>query len=195
MELGSQIKKYRSKMEWSQEELAEKVYVSRQTVSNWENGKSYPDIHSIVLLGTVFNVSLDELIKGDVEIMRNEIKTEDVKALKCYSTIMTVLMAVIAFSAVPLMEFIGWRTLLVEAVLFAVCMYFSIKAEKIKKKNDISTYKEIVAFMDGQHLDEITKAKEEAVRPYQNFLKAFCAGMVTLVICAFVGLIMGVLKW
>lgn len=194
MELGSQIKKYRSRMEWSQEELAEKVYVSRQTISNWENGKSYPDIHSIVLLGTVFNVSLDKLIKGDIEIMRNEIKTEDVKELKRCSNIMLVLMAAIAFSAVPLMEFVGLWTIPIEAVLFAVCMYFSIRAEKIKKKNDISTYKEIVAFMDGQHLDEITKAKEEAIRPYQNFIKALCAGGATLVICAFVALIIGLFK-
>ena len=79
MELGSQIKKYRSKLKLSQEELAEKVYVSRQTVSNWENGKSYPDIHSIILLGTVFNVSLDELVKGDVEIMRKEISAQERK--------------------------------------------------------------------------------------------------------------------
>ena len=56
----------------SQEELAEKVYVSRQTVSNWETGKNYPDIHSVLLLSSVFNVSLDQLIKGDVEIMKKE---------------------------------------------------------------------------------------------------------------------------
>ncbi|MBQ8780733.1 MAG: helix-turn-helix domain-containing protein [Oscillospiraceae bacterium] len=194
MELNSQIKKYRSKMNWSQEELAEKVYVSRQTISNWENGKSYPDIHSIVLLGAVFNVSLDELIKGDVEIMRNEIKTEDVKELKHCSTAMFVLMVIIAASAVPLMEMIGMWTLAVEAVLFAVCMYFSIRAEKIKKKNDISTYKEIVAFMDGQYLDEITKEHEKAVRPYQNFIKALCAGAAAIVVCAFIGLLMGLFK-
>ena len=79
MEVGAQIKKYRSSMGISQEELAEKVYVSRQTVSNWETGKNYPDIHSVVLLSTVFNVSLDQLIKGDVEIMKNEIKETEIK--------------------------------------------------------------------------------------------------------------------
>lgn len=44
MELSSQIKKHRILLELSQEELAEKIYVTRQTVSNWENEKSYPDI-------------------------------------------------------------------------------------------------------------------------------------------------------
>ena len=46
MELSIQIKKYRTELHLSQEELAEKVYVTRQTISNWENEKSYPDIHS-----------------------------------------------------------------------------------------------------------------------------------------------------
>ena len=58
MELGSQIKKHRNELSLSQEELAEKVYVSRQTISNWENDKSYPDVNSLVLLSEVFNLSL-----------------------------------------------------------------------------------------------------------------------------------------
>ena len=61
MELNKQIKKYRTMMNLSQEELAEKVYVTRQTISNWETGKSYPDIHSLLLLSSLFNVSLDQL--------------------------------------------------------------------------------------------------------------------------------------
>ena len=55
MELNAQIKKYRTELNLSQEELAEKVYVTRQTISNWENGKSYPDIHSLLLLSSLFN--------------------------------------------------------------------------------------------------------------------------------------------
>ena len=50
MELGKQIKKHRQEVQLSQEELAERVYVSRQTISNWENDKSYPDVNSLVLL-------------------------------------------------------------------------------------------------------------------------------------------------
>ena len=63
MELGKQIRKYRNERTLSQEALAEKIYVSRQTVSNWENDKSYPDVNSLVLLSEVFEVSLDQLIK------------------------------------------------------------------------------------------------------------------------------------
>ena len=60
MELGTQIRKYRNERTLSQEALAEKAYVSQQTVSNWENDKSYPDVNSLVLLSEVFEISLDK---------------------------------------------------------------------------------------------------------------------------------------
>lgn len=63
MELSKQIKKYRTEANLSQEELADKTYVSRQTISNWENEKNYPDIKSLVLMSEVFQVSLDNLVK------------------------------------------------------------------------------------------------------------------------------------
>ena len=84
MELNAQIKKYRTKLSLSQEELAEKIYVTRQTVSNWENGKSYPDIHSLLLLSSLFDVSLDQLIKGDIETMKEIISEQEIKKFNCY---------------------------------------------------------------------------------------------------------------
>ena len=72
MELGTQIRKYRNERTLSQEALAEKVYVSRQTVSNWENDKSYPDVNSLVLLSEVFEISLYQLIKVEEKAERNE---------------------------------------------------------------------------------------------------------------------------
>ena len=103
MEVGNQIKKHRNQNGWSQEVLAEKVFVSRQTVSNWENGKSYPDIHSLVLLGNIFNISLDELIKGDVEVMKKEINTDEIKNFSTWSWIMTILSLLMIFSPIPLL--------------------------------------------------------------------------------------------
>ena len=72
MEIGQQIRKYREKEKYSQEYLAEKLYVSRQTISNWENERSYPDIHNLLMMCTLFNVSLDDLVKGDVKRMGHE---------------------------------------------------------------------------------------------------------------------------
>ena len=74
MDISKQIKKYRLDSKLSQETLAEKVFVTRQTISNWETGKNYPDINSLVLSNTLFGVSLDTLVKGDLEEMKEEIK-------------------------------------------------------------------------------------------------------------------------
>ena len=59
MELGKRITEIRKENNMTQEELAEKFHVTRQTISNWENGKSYPDIETLVHISNEFNVSLD----------------------------------------------------------------------------------------------------------------------------------------
>ena len=75
MELGSQIKRHRTDRGLSQDDLAAKIYVSRQTVSSWENDKTYPDVESLLLLSVLFDVTVDELIKGDVEAMKKQSRT------------------------------------------------------------------------------------------------------------------------
>ena len=76
MELGNRIKELRKAQNINQDDLAERLYVSRQTISNWENDKSYPDIQSVLLLSEIFSVSIDNLLKGDVEKME-EVITEN----------------------------------------------------------------------------------------------------------------------
>ena len=65
MEIGKKLKNARIKAEFTQEKAAEEIDVSRQTISNWENEKSYPDIISVIALSDLYSVSLDELLKGD----------------------------------------------------------------------------------------------------------------------------------
>lgn len=182
MELGNKIKYYRGEKELSQEELAERVYVSRQTISNWENNKSYPDINSIVLLSEVFEISIDNLIKGDVEQMKKEINSEEVKKLNFYATMMVILMLVATILLMPMLKFIGLYGFIPYFVLVACAMFFSIKVEKIKKNNDIHTYKEIVAFIEGKRLDEIQKIEEKAKRPYQKVIDGFLWAAIALLI-------------
>lgn len=182
MELGKQIKKYRTEANLSQEELADKVFVSRQTISNWENDKNYPDIKSLVLLSEVFQISLDKLIKGDLEKMKKEIDTQEYAKFQKDSTIFSILFAALLILPVPLVMLWKWLGMGLYLCLFAIGMYFAVKIEKYKKKYDIQTYKEIVAFTDGKSLDEIEKAREEAKRPYQKALLAAGSAMLVVVI-------------
>ncbi|MBQ3370689.1 MAG: helix-turn-helix transcriptional regulator [Mogibacterium sp.] len=69
MELGKRILGIRKENDLTQDELAEICSVTRQTISNWENGKSYPDLDTLVVLSDSFGVSLDALLKGDREMV------------------------------------------------------------------------------------------------------------------------------
>lgn len=67
MILADKIIKLRKKFGWSQEELAEKMNVSRQSVSKWESTNSIPDLNKIIKLGEIFSVSTDYLLKDEIE--------------------------------------------------------------------------------------------------------------------------------
>ncbi len=192
MELSRQIKKYRTQADLSQEELAEKIFVSRQTISNWENDKNYPDIKSLVLMSEVFQVSLDNLIKGDLEKMKKEIDAQEFEKFQKDGNVFTVLFIILLIVPVPLVMLWKWAGLSIYLALFGITMIYVVRIEKYKKKYDIQTYKEIVAFTDGKSLDEIEKAREEAKRPYQKALLAAGAGLLVVVI-AFI--MTAVMKW
>lgn len=182
MELGKQIKKYRNELGLSQDALAEKIYVSRQTISNWENDKSYPDVNSLVLLSEVFNVSIDNLIKGDVEIMKKQVNAEDKRELEKLGQVFGILFLFVVVSPIPLAHFLNFVGIGIWLVLVGVAFYVAIVVEKKKKQFDIQTYREIIAFTEGTSLDEIAKAKEEAKRPYQKILLGLGSGVITLII-------------
>jgi transcriptional regulator with XRE-family HTH domain len=74
MEVGKRIREERDKLGLSQEDLARRIFVSRQTVSNWETGKTYPDVQSLLLLSNLFGASVDSLVKGDVEAMQEKME-------------------------------------------------------------------------------------------------------------------------
>ena len=80
MEIEKKLKEARTNAGLTQEQVAEKIMVSRQTISNWENGKSLPDIVSILNLSDLYQISLDELLKGDTK-MKEKIE-KDVNVAK-----------------------------------------------------------------------------------------------------------------
>ena len=71
MEIGIKLKNARTEKGLTQEQAAELLGVSRQTVSNWENNKSYPDIISVIKMSDIYSVSLDHLLKEEVSVDKN----------------------------------------------------------------------------------------------------------------------------
>ena len=184
MELGSRIKQYRSTHGWNQDDLAEKIYVTRQTISNWENDKSYPDLQSLLLLGSLFGVSLDQLVKGDIEIMQKAIDQQDIRAVNRNAAPMTAFVILAALSAVPLAEWLGWWALVPFGLLFGAALFFALRIEKIKKQYDVQTYREVAAFLEGKTLDEIQQLRESGKRPYQNIIKVLAGAAVGILLAA-----------
>ena len=190
MELGKQIKMHRQEAELSQEELANRVYVSRQTISNWENDKSYLDVNSLVLLSEIFQISLDKLIKGDIGAMKEVIQKEEIEKMNRYGRIYTIMLIATVVSVVPLFMWLGVWAFIPWGIIWAVSMYFALKIEKIKKDNDVQSYKEIVAFSEGKLLDDIQKQREIGKRPYQKILLVIGSMLITFVVCVLIGLLM-----
>ena len=74
MIFSERLKREREKKGWSQAELAEKIHVSRQSVSKWETGKNYPNIEVIIDLSDLFGITIDELLRSDEELKEKVIQ-------------------------------------------------------------------------------------------------------------------------
>lgn len=182
IDIGSKIKTLRLSKSMTQEQLAKALHVSAQAVSKWENGKSYPDIHSLLLLSALFDVSLDQLIKGDLETMKQEVNAADVKAMNRDAIIYTVLLAATIILPVPLLKWFDLYGLIPELLLWGSAMYFALRLERIKKANNVQSYREILAFSEGRKLDEIEQKVEAGKRPYQKLLLVLLTAGITLLV-------------
>ena len=80
MNLGEKIKECRKQAGFSQEQLAERINVSRQAITKWETNKGIPDIANLIAISDEFGLSLDELIKDDVAVKKKIITDSSAKS-------------------------------------------------------------------------------------------------------------------
>ena len=161
MELANQIRKHRIEHGLSQDDLAAAIFVSRQTVSSWENDKTYPDVQSLLLFSQLFGISIDELIKGDAAAMQQAIK-EDSRKMRLLSIGMVGFFALAflfllvfslvwqepsGFARMSKGNIAGAATFI---VLYAIGFGMAIVIDRLKKKHDIVTYREIDRFLKGE---------------------------------------------
>ena len=169
MNISKTIKEQRNQLSLSQEKLAEKLYVTRQTIGNWENDKSYPDIHSLVLLSQIFDMTIDNLVKGDLEMMKKTIERNDVGKTKRNAWLCGCIGIFVILSSFNISThlfstpFIIIPSIITSTLLFVGAFYFGIKSGLINRNNAIEclTYREIIRFTNGDTLDEIAKTRVE----------------------------------
>lgn len=176
MELGSRIKEHRKELGLSQDDLAERIYVSRQTISNWECGRTYPDVQSLLLLSNVFGVTVDSLIKGDVETMA-QVMDAAVKKYNNLSTVAVVSTAIFLLLGIwgAFQYEWGWDEHTIPTVVFALVALFVMliafaNLERLKKQHDLAAYREVLAFSRGEHVDRDTLAGQHAreMKPWKK---------------------------
>ena len=152
MELSKQIKKYRKEQNLSQEDLAEKIHVTRHTISNWERNKNIPDLNSLILLSEIFNTSLDNLVKGDVKVMEKQLNN---KHFNNWARIMGISSILTAISIGPSLHYFGNLGYIIVILLGTISIYSSLKVEKYKKQNNLFTYKQILDYINGKPIKKI----------------------------------------
>lgn len=108
MRVGDEILKIRKAKGMTQEEFSKLFNVTRQTVSNWENKKSYPDLQTLVDISDKFDISLDVLLKGDNEIVKNY--SEQIKQSKILKNIIKCIGITFVLVIVLFITLVGaWR--------------------------------------------------------------------------------------
>lgn len=113
MELGKKIVKIRKDNNLTQEDFAEKYNVTRQTISSWENSKSYPDLDTLVKISDDFDISLDVLLKEDKKVIENITKSQ--KDNKKYKIILIVIGIIVGiFAIINLVWFVGVKSRYIE---------------------------------------------------------------------------------
>lgn len=197
MQIGAQIKKHRGELGLTQDDLARTIYVSRQTISSWETDKTYPDVQSLLLLSNLFGVTVDDLVKGDLETMSNAIDS-DVTAIRRLSVVMIVFMALmLACLAWLSAQLIAWDwpiaqtlpTAVLALVLWGIALFAAAWADRIKKRRDLITYREIRAFLNGEAVDRDTERgrRERLIPRWMRIVRTVGITLLAVAIGAFVG--------
>lgn len=134
MDLGKKIIEMRKNKNLSQEQLAETLNVSRQTISNWENGRFYPDIDALVKISKYFNISLDDLLASDSNVLKHlKVSTDIVRSNKniLYAIILNIFLIILFVITGILLE----ESIVIIIIIFTISIIsFSYLFYQIIKK-------------------------------------------------------------
>lgn len=143
MGIGNEVKKRRSELNLTQDDLAKKLNVARTTISNWETDRNYPDMQTIVLLSDILEISLDQLLKGDSAVIKHI--TEDTQARKMQSKKIKILYAIIVFlvffSALIGFKGIEYQDICTSEEIVDIALSDSI----LKIETDLPSYRSLVS--------------------------------------------------
>lgn len=123
-DIGNKLKSARTESKMTQETVAEALNVSRQTISNWENNKSYPDIVSVIKLSDLYRISLDELLKGDEKMLRHlENCTNEVNSRNRFTKMIQILVYLVIWASLFIWFWAGEET---DAMAYSLLAFYVV---------------------------------------------------------------------
>ena len=171
MQLGQMIVQIRKEQGLTQETFAKKFGVTRQTVSNWENEKSYPDLYTLVKISDEFNVSLDILLKGDSGMVKNIDKKIKKQPFYIGIIIGLVVIVVALFSFIyfndsrlsdTTKDYANWQLSSVEAIE----IYDYQSGELITKYDDKNSIDSLITILDVENWEKVGKINDDISAEY-----------------------------
>ncbi len=181
MDIGNQIRERRQRLGLSQDELAQRLYVSRVTVSHRETNKTLPDVQSMLLLANLFGTTIDEMVRGDVDEMREMVEKSEQQrkafAIALRAVEVTVI-AVLAFMAVAGRDYLDSALRLLLSVLVLASAVVALVARRGGEGREAKSAAELLGAASG---DPVEAARESA-----------SANVMRLVLQVFVGLVVGI---
>lgn len=187
MDIGNKIRERRQRLGLSQDELAQKLYVSRVTVSHWETSKTLPDVQSMLILANLFDTTIDELVKGDVDEMREMVERSEQRtkvfavALATVEVIVVTALVVAAVAGREHLEPVLRLSLAVLAMAFSIVM---IVARRRKGSEDARSAAELLGAATG---DPAKGARESGAAYGMRIVLQVFAGLAAAVVVLVVG--------
>lgn len=163
MELARRIKEHRARLGMSQADLARALFVTRQTISNWETSRTYPDAQSLLLMSGLFGVSVDSLLKDDSQEMKEALAAGSRKMNRLGAVMATFGLACAAWVVVGIA--LDWDTALIAvpaAALFAPAMCAAFLVDKMRHDNQLFAYQSVLAFLAGEDPDVSNRYNQRA---------------------------------
>ncbi|WP_158095340.1 helix-turn-helix transcriptional regulator [Collinsella sp. An2] len=154
MELARRIKEHRERLGMSQSDLAKAVFVTRQTISNWETARTYPDVQSLVLLSGLFGVSVDALVREDTQEMRDALAAASRRLNRLGLVMVSFGVACVVWVALGLVFDLDLVPIAVPAaILFIPAAAAAFLADITRHDNQLFAYQAVDALLAGEDPD------------------------------------------
>lgn len=177
MDIGNQIRERRARLGLSQDELAQKLYVSRVTISHWETGKTLPDVQSMLLLANLFDTTIDELVRGDVDEMREMVKRSEQRTkvfAVALATVEVIVITALAVTAVAGREYLEPVLRLLLAVLVLAFSIAVLVARRGAGAEDAKSAADLLGAATG---DPVEAARESGASLGMRLVLQVFAGL------------------